>query len=714
MFTKESSFKHPKSFLIIGWTLVLVLVMIWNWQQVEDSIQEEALVALRMAVDNDLTFRLWATEHGGIYVPITPQTQPNPYLSHIENRDVNTLSGEHLTLLNPAYIMRQVYEKRLEDFNVYNRLISLNPTNPINVADTWEAKALKAFKSDRKLGELSDVSDLNEQSSIRLIKPFYIEEGCLRCHEYQGYKVGDLRGAISAAAPLGPYAALIHSRRLFLSAGYALIWIMGVVGIGLLMSRLESSARRIKENELRNRAMVEAIPDMLFHYNQEGVYLDAEVKGCSSVAQHLRKKIRDNGLIGQRIIEIMPIEYAKKLMAAIEKVVLTGEMQLIEYDLLIGKEPVYFEERLVLSGDDEVMSIVRDVTEQKKSEARLEYLSFHDGLTGVYNRNYFENELKRLSESKKHPICIISIDINGLKLINDALGHVAGDRLLTAAAMILRQSIREKDLVARVGGDEFVIILPKTDKPNGQRIVERIRLRIKKHNNEFPYLPLSLSLGLTVTDKKNKSLIDTYKQADDLMYREKLEKGIAVKDDMIKSLVSSLNKKNYNNTSHKRLSELCSLMGKKINLPTEQLTRLTLLSEAKDLGKVCIADEILHKREADLTEEEKMIIKEHPTRGYRIALSSTVFAKVADLILKHQERWDGSGFPLGLRGEEIPLECRILAIADAFVDMTSKKPNKDAFGVNEAIQKIESGSGSAFDPKLVTIFLSDMNALLDV
>lgn len=348
----------------------------------------------------------------------------------------------------------------------------------------------------------------------------------------------------------------------------------------------------------------------------------------------------------------------------------------------------------------------RDVTDRKYYEDQLKYLSLHDQLTGLYNRAFFENELQRLTSSREYPVTIISVDLDGLKLVNDTVGHAVGDQLLIDCANILKETMRKNDTVARVGGDEFVALLPRTDTHTGENIVERIHSRIELYNKtEGNKLPLSISLGFSSSSGKKKSLELTFKEADDLMYRAKLHKGIDARSQILQSLMVTLGERDFITEGHaRRLEELCRLVGEMINLSVKQLSDLMLLAQVHDLGKVGIPDRILFKK-TELTDSEWEIMHQHPEKGYRIALSSTDLAGIADLILKHHERWDGKGYPLGLKEEEIPVECRILAIADAYDAMTNNRPYRLAVSQEDAVTELKAHAGKQFDPQLVKLFL---------
>lgn len=351
-------------------------------------------------------------------------------------------------------------------------------------------------------------------------------------------------------------------------------------------------------------------------------------------------------------------------------------------------------------------AIYDDITYRKYYEEQLKYLGFHDQLTGLYNRLSFEHSLDELSNGNLYPISIITADLNGLKLINDTVGHHNGDELLKASAGILRNSVGDSGKVFRIGGDEFAIVLPLAAEDACEKIANEIRASIKDYNVHNPNTTVSLSIGASTAKNKDFSLKEVFKIADDLMYREKLYEGASVRAQLVNALMAALSERDHITEGHaQRLDDLCMQIGKKSGLPPHSLANLTLLSQVHDLGKVGIPDSILCKA-GPLTDNEWEIMRLHPEKGYRIALSSPDLSGVADLILKHHEKWNGTGYPLGLKGKEIPVECRILAIVDAFDAMTNDRPYSRAKSKEDAIEEIKRCSGTQFDPSLVEIFLS--------
>jgi HD-GYP domain-containing protein (c-di-GMP phosphodiesterase class II) len=263
--------------------------------------------------------------------------------------------------------------------------------------------------------------------------------------------------------------------------------------------------------------------------------------------------------------------------------------------------------------------------------------------------------------------------------------------------------------VARVGGDEFTALLPQTNLEAGETIVKRIQAMIDNLNQGHEWkIPLGLSIGLACAEEQGQDLNQTFKQADDLMYRDKLNRDINSGSQIMEALMAALEERDFTTSGHAhRLEELCLEFGNKLGLNSNQLSALNLLSQVHDIGKMGIPDHILFKP-GPLDELEWRIMRQHPEKGYRIAQKMNDLAGIADLILKHHERWNGKGYPLGLAGDDIPIECRILAIVDSFDAMTNDRPYRRAISVEEALAEIKRCAGSQFDPYLVEQFMEIM------
>jgi len=350
-----------------------------------------------------------------------------------------------------------------------------------------------------------------------------------------------------------------------------------------------------------------------------------------------------------------------------------------------------------------IIGITRDITERKKAEERVEYLSFHDMLTGLYNRAYFEEQLKRLDTPRQLPLTIVIGDLNGLKLINDTYGHARGDLYLKKIADILTDSFRKEDIVSRWGGDEFIAVLPGTTSSEAQKIIKRIKKLCK--NRSKKNMPLSISLGVATKKTPEKSIEDVIKEAEDKMYKNKILDNKSIQESLIESIRYNLKKNDTTDEEQaKKIEEYAIILGKKLNLSSVKLEELRLLLNLHNIGKIALADEIMSKR-GRLTEDEWNILKELPVIGYRIAGSSSKLKPIAESILAHHEWYNGSGYPMGIEGEEIPIISRISSLVKAYEAMISSRPYRKKMTKKEAIEEIKRCSGTQFDPKIAALFI---------
>ena len=269
-----------------------------------------------------------------------------------------------------------------------------------------------------------------------------------------------------------------------------------------------------------------------------------------------------------------------------------------------------------------------------------------------------------------------------------------------AEAAVLKETLRSFDLLARVGGDEFALVLPQTDREAGEQIVRRIQERVGIYNQQRQGMPLSISVSLTISDGISQSLEDTYHAAAGLMYKDKLKRSKEARSTIIEALLASLFKREgMNEESSEKVQELCMILGQQAGLDDEQMADLMLLAQVCELGKVTIPEEILSKP-GKLSDQEWDVVKQHAEKGYRIASASPELANIAELLLRHHEHWDGNGYPLGLQGEENPIECRILLLVSAYCTMISPRSYAETMDKKEALQEVARCAGTQFDPKL--------------
>jgi diguanylate cyclase (GGDEF)-like protein len=335
-----------------------------------------------------------------------------------------------------------------------------------------------------------------------------------------------------------------------------------------------------------------------------------------------------------------------------------------------------------------------------------EILLYKDKLTGLYNKTFFEEELSRLDTKRQLPISLIMGDINGLKLINDAFGHSMGDSVLKKAAEIMTSSFRDEDIISRVGGDEFVILLPMTMEKTALEIVERVKKKCEK--NPLEYIKINISFGVATKTSMEEDINKIYKKAEDRMYFNKLKESKEAKLSMIEFLKHRLGKITYETKSHyDRLKELTMMMAEALDLPELEKEELRLLSEFHDIGKIGVPMNILQK-EGRLNNEEWEDVKRHSEIGYYIAKEIKDASSIDELILTHHERWDGKGYPGLLQNDEIPLVARIFALADAYDMMVNDRPFQTRMTKNAALKEIKEQSGRQFDPELAEVFINLM------
>jgi diguanylate cyclase (GGDEF) domain len=341
--------------------------------------------------------------------------------------------------------------------------------------------------------------------------------------------------------------------------------------------------------------------------------------------------------------------------------------------------------------------------DQEKFEEEIAYLSFHDKLTGLYNRAYFERKIKEYDRERYYPVSIIMGDANGLKMTNDIFGHAQGDAVLTSIANILSLACRDNDIVARYGGDEFVVLMPNTPLEEAARVSKNILRLCSSQDNDKNNV--SISLGYACKERVTESMNETLNVAEDFMYRHKLLESRSYRSSVISSLKKMLFEKSFETEEHAmRLTGLCAETGQLLGLSQSELNDLELFSMLHDIGKIGVKDQILLKP-GKLTDEEWIEMRKHSDIGYRIAQSAPELSHIADYILCHHEHYDGTGYPQGLKGEQIPLLSRILAVADTYDAMVNDRYYRKALSSEAAIAELKKCSGTQFDPRVVDAFL---------
>jgi diguanylate cyclase (GGDEF)-like protein/PAS domain S-box-containing protein len=475
---------------------------------------------------------------------------------------------------------------------------------------------------------------------------------------------------------------------------------LDITEIRTVQSALEASERRFRE-------FAESLPQVVFEMDLDGTVLF--VNKNAGVTLGYSPEEATNTFNALSIIAPEDRERARKRME--ERLrgdddPSPGEYTGLRKDgsrfpMAVYLRPISLEGRL-----QGFRGILVDMTRQKELEERLRFYSLHDPLTGLYNRTFFDEELRRLSAGLDDPVGIVICDLDGLKFLNDTMGHSVGDRILAESAHILRKAFRKNDVLARIGGDEFAALLPRCDGNALSHIVETIFREVERHNESNPALPLSVSVGYASGNAGEMRIEALFAAADDDMYRAKNDRREASRHFLLERLRKALDLREFSDGEHlRRLERHLLSLAEPLGIPQEARQLLRSLAHWHDIGMVTV-DESIVLRPGPLAPEEWREIRRHPETGARIVASFQDLASLAPWILAHHERWDGAGYPLGLKGEAIPLESRMLALVHAYDAMTSPRPWRPAKSPAEARAELQRCAGTQFDPRIVELFLA--------
>lgn len=343
-----------------------------------------------------------------------------------------------------------------------------------------------------------------------------------------------------------------------------------------------------------------------------------------------------------------------------------------------------------------------DISKRRQKEAEIQYLNCYDILTGLHNRRCFEENRDKIDIPGNLPLSVIFADINGLKMTNDIFGHIAGDELIKKSAEILKQVCRQNDIVARIGGDEFIILLPNTTEEEAGIILERIRAGFT--NEHIEAVKCSISLGFETKRAPEQSLDEILANAENAMYRDKTINRKLINKDIIDTIIETLHFKNPKEKEHSAsVSELSCEMGKALKLPETEISKLKRAAYLHDIGKIVIDEKVLAKDV--LLDEDKEIMRQHTVVGYRILSLFDDTLDLAEYVYGHHERWDGAGYPRGLKGEQIPLISRIIHVAETYDRILRRGNLPLEEGKKKALDILKSRAGAQHDPKIVELFI---------
>lgn len=478
------------------------------------------------------------------------------------------------------------------------------------------------------------------------------------------------------------------------------------------IEKRKKTEESLRETERSRAVILSRIPGMAYRcdYSRENT-IQFVSEGCLELTGYSKEELTDTHSITFKDL-IIP-RYQEMVMNEWRRVIELRDPFRAEYEL-IGKNK---EKKWVVDlgqaildrqGNVEALEgIVVDMTERKQQEAHVQFLSDHDFLTGLFNRQYFDQEKKRLDQKESIPLTFFICDINGVRLMNEAFGHSIGDRVIIDTALFLRSFCDKEAILARTGGNEYSILMPKTSSEKAHEIFKQMQKGLEEYNQKpkIHSFELSLAIGFGTKKKADQKFDEIIKEASDYMYSRKLLNRKSSHSTILSSITATMHERSHETEEHaNRLSKLAKRIGVKMSLSQKSLDELEVFAMLHDIGKIGIDDQILNKP-GKLSDEEWVIMKKHPEIGHRIAMSATELENIAEYILSHHEHWDGSGYPRGLAGEDIPLLARILSVVDAYDAMTQDRVYRKAMSREAAIGQIRDNAGTQFDPQIAKIFL---------
>jgi diguanylate cyclase (GGDEF)-like protein/putative nucleotidyltransferase with HDIG domain/PAS domain S-box-containing protein len=413
--------------------------------------------------------------------------------------------------------------------------------------------------------------------------------------------------------------------------------------------------------------------------------------------------LKHKDIVGKTVMEVLP-DTEPYWIEIFGKVAISGEPNHFEnYSSAIGK---YYDTWAFCPEVGMFAVIFSDITEKKNYENKLYYYYYHDSLTALFNRRYIINQLPKIDIIDNLPLSVIVGDINGLKLANDAFGRKFGDNLIKKMSNIITNACSNSDIIAKWGGDEVIILLPKSDEKRAEKIISTIKAACK--NRKTAESNLSISFGYATKNAMDIEFEEALNMAEDMMLRNKACESAGFRGQTINIILNTLHAKNKREEQHsRRVSEICVKIGMAMGFSESELNKLRVIGLLHDIGKIGIDEEILNKKDR-LTDKEFNEIKKHSEIGYRILSSTNETSELAQHVLYHHERLDGKGYPNGIGDEEISVITRILSIADAYDAMTSNRPYRVALNKEEVINEMIKNSGTQFDSNIVDIFIKNI------
>ncbi len=519
----------------IAWTLALTLLATWDINEEAKNTRNTAIIQARAYFNKDQALRLWATQHGRIYVPVSSHYPPDEHMAHIPERDISTPSGIRLTLINPARIIRDLDESYGYLYGVTGRVTSLKPLAPENTPDAWEKTALQALFSGNP--EVLAFTREGENEYLRLMQPLVVNAGCLLCHFDQNFEIGKPGGGISIKLPMKNLRqqenANVHTK-LYTLLG---VWLIGLLGLAIsnyLYRRQEAGKRtalqQLQRSEQRKSAIMDTALDCIISI--DGNDRIQEFNAASENTFGYKKE----AVIGKQLAKLLvPESLRKQHCQALSRQIETGQSKIlgtrIETTALHADGHEFPIElavaRIDLDNETLFTAYLRDITGKREMEEKLRYQASRDDLTGVLNRHTFEMSLKRACQEIPQDTvhCLCYIDLDRFKIINDSCGHSAGDELLRQIPGLLQTGVTQNAILGRLGGDEFGLLIQNCSSKDARMVGNSLLDTVAQFRFYWDdkIFSLGLSIGLVLISEPQQNVSDLLSRADAACYRAKEE-----------------------------------------------------------------------------------------------------------------------------------------------------------------------------------------------
>jgi len=521
--------------LSILWSVSIGTIAVWTISEEKNSTLNLATAEARAYFNKDQAMRLWATEHGRIYVPATDRYPPDPNLAHIPERDIETPSGIALTLINPARIIRELDQNYGHLYGVTGKVTSLSPLARENIPDEWEKQALHRLMNGEK--EVFELTNINGDEYLRLMQPLMVNTGCLLCHGGQDFKVGKPGGGIGIALPMKQLREQEATAIVSKIAILLILWFLGIasliVGAWIISRQVavrQGMLQKLQRSEKRKSAILDTALDAIITIDQKDLILEFN-PAAEKIFGYAREEV-----IGKKMAElIVPESLRQQHYEGLQRHLLTSETTIIGTRIettAMRSDGAEFPIELTITRIDQedaplFTAYLRDITINRQMAQQLLHQASHDYLTSLLNRHSFEQSLQRLldnmSPGSRH--CLMYLDLDRFKLINDSCGHAAGDELLRQLAVLLANETGENDILGRLGGDEFGLVVKDRTQEQALQVARRLLKGIQEFRFywEDKIFSLGMSIGLVSISDAGQSVTNLLRLADAACYRAKEE-----------------------------------------------------------------------------------------------------------------------------------------------------------------------------------------------